>query len=117
MDRAVRGHTLTRCAIASKILSSVILIRDEEKYMTDLAYNVDATDVFQKLNSEKFRSIKNKFLNRFNEIEKNGPTFKLWLQYFTMLTILKQFIAAELSGDWEQLFGMRAKYVTVFSRF
>ena len=78
--RAVRGHTLTQSAIAGKILFSVILICDEVKYMTDLACNVDATDFFQKLNSEKFRSIKNKFLNRFDEIEKNGPSSKLWLQ-------------------------------------
>ncbi|KAJ8666635.1 hypothetical protein QAD02_008297 [Eretmocerus hayati] len=34
------------------------------------------------------------------ELKKNGPTAKLWVQYFHMVTLMKNFIAAERSGNW-----------------
>ncbi|KAJ8893653.1 hypothetical protein PR048_006253 [Dryococelus australis] len=39
------------------------------------------------------------FANQLADLTKNGPTAKLWIQYFNMVTSLKQFIEAERSGN------------------
>lgn len=33
-------------------------------------------------------------------MKKSGATAALWIQYFNMITLMKQFIHAERSGDW-----------------
>ena len=117
-SRAVRGHTLIQSVIAGIVYFSVTLDCDEEKYLKELACNVGDNDFIHELNREKFRKIKKKFLTPLDSIECSGPTDKLWLQYISMLTILKQFIAAERPGDWRKATsGMYAKYVTIFLRF
>lgn len=35
-------------------------------------------------------------------MEENSPTAKLWVQYFNMVSLLKKFIEAERTGDWEK---------------
>lgn len=34
------------------------------------------------------------------EIEGNGPTARLWIQYFNLTIFLTTYIGAERSGDW-----------------
>ncbi|KYN28334.1 hypothetical protein ALC57_02247 [Trachymyrmex cornetzi] len=36
------------------------------------------------------------------KVEENSPTAKLWVQYFNMVSLLKKFIEAERTGDWEK---------------
>lgn len=44
-------------------------------------------------------------LDQFNKklrmYEERGPTAKLWVQYFRMVSIAKEFIRSERMGDWQ----------------
>lgn len=42
-----------------------------------------------------------KFDERWLKLEQRGPTAKLWVKYFRMTAIVRQFIAAERTGNWE----------------
>lgn len=42
-----------------------------------------------------------KFKEALRTIENCGPTAKLWVQYFRMVILIKQFIEAEWSGNWD----------------
>ena len=35
------------------------------------------------------------------KLKDNGPTAKLWVQYFNMTTLVKRFIEAERIDNWE----------------
>lgn len=49
--------------------------------------------------------VENYLLTQFNdkliEYQKRGPTAQLWVQYFRMVSIAKEFIKAERMGDWQ----------------
>ena len=51
--------------------------------------------------SEKFQVFATKFKTALNKLEGNGPTSKLWVQYYRMTTLIKHFIQAERTGDWK----------------
>ncbi|KAJ8879505.1 hypothetical protein PR048_020113 [Dryococelus australis] len=34
------------------------------------------------------------------KLDENGPTAKMWIQYFNMVNLTKAFINAERPGDW-----------------
>jgi hypothetical protein len=42
-----------------------------------------------------------KLHNELNSLTRNGPTTSLWIQYFHMISLTKEFIEAERSGNWE----------------
>lgn len=63
--------------------------------------NLDPEEILAQLNLEEFQKIYNKFLSHVEKMKENGPTAKLWMQYFDMITIAKQFIVAERSGNWK----------------
>ena len=37
-----------------------------------------------------------------NILSDNGPTAQLWIKYYNMITLAKEFIEAERSGEWHQ---------------
>ena len=39
-------------------------------------------------------------LDQFTQVNLDSPTSKLWIMYLDMIGILKRFIAAERSGNW-----------------
>lgn len=43
--------------------------------------------------------LKQKFTEKLDEIATRGPTAKLWIQYWQMIMLIKNFIAAERSGN------------------
>lgn len=48
------------------------------------------------------QNITKKFKQQLEKVEENSPTAKLWVQYFNMVSLLKKFIEAERTGDWEK---------------
>ncbi|KAK4880987.1 hypothetical protein RN001_004306 [Aquatica leii] len=50
--------------------------------------------------NDNFQNVATKFRKTLSKMESNGPTAKLWVQYFRMVTLIKQFIKAERSGNW-----------------
>ncbi|KAJ8890485.1 hypothetical protein PR048_009994 [Dryococelus australis] len=45
-------------------------------------------------------SLASNFGEEVEKLSENGPTVKLWIQYFKMVNLMKEFINAQQSGDW-----------------
>lgn len=98
--RAVRGHLLVHLALSQIILSS-FSVDDNEIELIKEILTFDGENILSELNSDEFKSLHQKFLDHVEKLRENGPTAKLWLQYFDAVTIMKQFIESERSGKWD----------------
>lgn len=94
-SRAVRAHILCNLALAHVILTRM---SDNERTDQHLEEASTSTSPLEALDHE---TLKQMFAQKLEELELNGPTAKLWILYFDMTTLMKQFIQAERSGDWE----------------
>lgn len=66
------------------------------------------------LRSAEFAAIYEKFSDTVKNLEKKGPTSKLWIQYIKMITLVLGFIDAERSGNFEQHFQVLQKMIPIF---
>lgn len=106
--RAIRGHFLVQLALSELIFSSMEL-SDTEKGLMDAFLQDLGTENFEdNLHQEDFQIIKEKFIEHLILIlynililQKRGPTAKLWMQYWQMISLVKDFIRAERAGNWE----------------
>ena len=99
-SRAIRGNILIQNALAN-IIFSLIDLSDEEVLVLNNLFNLVGKSEFHTLlKNDEFKEIKNKFLNKLESIKENGPTARLWILYFNMVDLAKQFIQAEKSGNW-----------------
>lgn len=57
-------------------------------------------DILEEMKKPEFTNLHKKFTWFVDEVKNHGPTNKLWVQFFKMTTLLKQFVQAEKSGDW-----------------
>lgn len=100
--RAVRAHILLQQALSLLIFDELkddsvefkILTESEDNFTYDM--NIDEIQ-----SNESFKRLNELFESHINKIEKRGKTCKLWVQYFRMVSLIKQFLAAERMGDWE----------------
>lgn len=99
--RAIRGHLLTHLALGRIILEMVEFTEEEKIEIEDVLENFDDGNCELKLQQEPFATISTRVQIQLEKLEQNGPTAKLWIQYFCMVTIAKQFIEAERTGNWE----------------
>lgn len=97
-SRAVRGHILAHLALAKCVLSMMDITDDENINILEVLDNIGKPTV--DFEAPAIGSVMEKFTDKLLELEQNGPTAKLWVEYFRMVTILKRFIHAERSGDW-----------------
>ncbi|CAG2201846.1 unnamed protein product [Mytilus edulis] len=116
--RAIRGHMLVDTALHSLLVSKIFNFDfpADENEEGNINVSVDdilskAADVYTELlegtlsissacDSAVLQSIKETIHRPLEEMKKNR-TSKLWLQYTEMMQILRQFIKAERTGDWE----------------
>lgn len=101
-SRALRGHHLMHLALAKLILSEVDISKNESDAVISLLNNfkncVPNIHTFE--DNEDVLSLTNKFQIKIQEFEEKGKTAQLWVQYFTMVSLLKNFIRSERTGDW-----------------
>ncbi|CAH0556725.1 unnamed protein product [Brassicogethes aeneus] len=102
--RAVRAHTLLQLTLAIIILKEVeindimdadLIINIEHILDNTLSYNDIEND------DEVSAALLNKLNQKLKTYEERGPTAKLWIQYFHMVSIAKEFLRAERMGDWK----------------
>ncbi|XP_044579087.1 uncharacterized protein LOC123261518 [Cotesia glomerata] len=102
--RAVRAHTLLQLTLAIIILKEVemndimdadLIVNIEHILGNTLSYNDIEND------DEVSGALLDKFNQKLKEYEERGPTEKLWIQYFCMVSIAKKFLRAERMGDWK----------------
>lgn len=100
--RAVRAHIILQQALSLLIFEELKndsvefkkLIENEDNFTCDM--NIDEIQ-----SNEAFKRLNELFENYLKKIEKRGNTAKLWTQYFRMVSLSKQFLAAERMGDWK----------------
>jgi len=101
--RAVRGHTLLHLALSTIIFKDIQIddhtgdflkgyIEDIMKHTFSYEEIEESTCIFQLLLEQ--------FNDKLNELQGRGLTAKLWVQYFHMVSIAKEFIKAERLGNW-----------------
>lgn len=66
------------------------------------------------MQNKAFQILRAKFKTSLDKFEGNGPTSKLWIQYYSMSTLIKQFIQEERMGDWKLHLYTVCKILRVF---
>lgn len=99
-SRAVRAHILVHCALVQMIITSADFTDEETTKLRTILENPDS--IFENINAnEELQNIKTKFIETVNRIAGRSDTAKLWTQYLHMVSLLKSFIEAERSGNWQ----------------
>ncbi|KAK5642676.1 hypothetical protein RI129_008843 [Pyrocoelia pectoralis] len=96
--RAVRAHQLIHLALAKIVLSKTDLTEEDRVIMEDILLVPE--QILDKSESEVLQSIADKFTETISRLKNYGCTAKLWVQYFKMVTLMKNFIHAERMGNW-----------------
>lgn len=97
-SRAVRSHILTNLVLAEMVMSEMNLTNDERAELERL---INGKESILASENEVFQLVSVKFRTALEKIEHNGPTSKLWCQYYRMTALMKLFIQAERMGDWK----------------
>ncbi|KYN19365.1 hypothetical protein ALC57_08305 [Trachymyrmex cornetzi] len=63
--------------------------------------NINKSVVLTAEDQSFYKTFEGKFAQLLVKLENYGPTAKLWVQYFSMVTLVKQFIEVERSGNWQ----------------
>lgn len=100
--RAVRGHLLVQTALSQIIMNQIPTTDDEQTGIKELLLNfMDETPSIDMLkDNQQLASIATKFGEELEKNSAQGHTSKLWVQYFHMVSLMKDYIQAERSGDW-----------------
>lgn len=100
-SRAVRAHTLTHLSLAKIILDSVDFSDDERDVLDDYTNALNRSSVLTARNDKLVKSAMDKLKNQLKKMKTRSPTSALWIQYFEMVTLVKNFLEAERCGIWE----------------
>lgn len=94
-SRALRAHVLAHVALAKIVFNEIQFTADECALLENLL-EVDNLRFLDNIEDESVKKVLHKFSDHLTKFRNNGPTSKLWIQYFDMVTLIKQFIKAEL---------------------
>lgn len=100
-SRAVRAHILTNYALVSLIVNNEIEFTEEEHQEIEKLLLCERSVILRAADNETVQFLSSKFKTAMDQLEQRSPTSKLWIQYYKMTTLMKQFIQAERMGDWE----------------
>lgn len=100
-SKAVRGHILVHLTLARTVLWTTTITDDENQAILDMLNDAGARHFSQRLDQPALMSVIEQFYEKLLELEQNGPTAKLWVQYFHIVSIVKQFIEVERTGYWQ----------------
>lgn len=100
--RAVRGHLLATSSLATVILEDVQVTEDEVDCIASITKSfMDEPPSQLALNQNThLKALANKFGAAMELLSRKGPTAQLWVQYFKMISLMKEYIHAERSGDF-----------------
>lgn len=101
-SRAIRAHLLIQTALARIILDEVdISVLEQDAVNAAIKDILTEPPSLDTLNQNlHLVGLATKLGNKLEQIKGNGPTAALWIQYFNMVTLMKEYICAERSGDW-----------------
>ena len=123
-SRALRGHFLVEAALVNKLMAAIVPqtvageedddLTDEEQATEGRLNNEDVKTLRELYNGTMNKSIPVSSIAESIELKKleqclakhkenlsaSSPTANLWLQYIEYVEVLKLFIRAERTGDW-----------------
>lgn len=103
--KAVRAHMLIQVSLARLVFEDLKendpIIKQSIEDFTIMDLYEDASNVETLLNDPDFQYITDAFEKKLEDLAKNNKTWSLWVLYFRMVSILKDSIYADRSGDWE----------------
>lgn len=100
-SRAVRAHTLTNLALAHLIFDEIQLTDEEKADVERMLKDTERSLIIHAKDNETVQTVSIKYKTALEKLEHDVPTSKLWVQYYRMTTLMKQFIQAERMGDWQ----------------
>lgn len=100
-SRSIRGHLLVQAALATILLKRTLLTDREKIYLEARLEQVGVDNQENILNDPMIHDIKAKFLRTIDQLEANGPTCQLWIQYFQLISLVQKYIHAERSGNFQ----------------
>ncbi|CAG9818117.1 unnamed protein product [Phaedon cochleariae] len=92
---------IVHLSLAKRIMDTIEYAVEERSEVDHLLMDLDRSVLFTAKDNDMVKKVMEKFDAALNQCERNGPTAKLWIQYFKMVILLKQFLEAERSGNWE----------------
>ena len=114
--RSIRAHMLVHSALGSLIIGETELTADEESAVTATidAWSADTLSYVNLVNDKAVQSGTTKFYRKMQEIEQRGATAALWIHYYKLVTIIKNFIMAERMSNWDLHLDCVAKMLPFF---
>lgn len=104
--RAVRAHTLIHLTFTEIIFDELKSKNDkfleisELDEISDIFFNSEVLDAKVILTNEVLTDIQSLFKEKLQELKSMSKTAELWVLYYRMVSISKDLIAVEKSGDW-----------------
>ena len=101
--RAVRGHLLATTALSTVILENLQLTEEEQTCIKEVMSNFlnEPPSLLSINENSHLKQVSIKFGAALDQLSDKGPTAQLWVQYFKMVCLMKEYIHAERSGDWK----------------
>lgn len=92
--RAVRGHLLVQTALSNIVLDNIEITDEEQASATEIVPSIwDEPPSIEGLNENPFvLSLSKKIGEALTRLCGNGKTAKLWVQYFQMVNLMKEYI-------------------------
>lgn len=98
-SRSVRGCLLAQEAISHLVLEKQLTLSDKEKSYLQSVFETFDTSI-DELNEPLLKKIESTLQTQFKKWKTSNRTAKLWIQFWEMVQIVKNFIKAERIGDW-----------------
>lgn len=99
--RAIRGHFLVHLALSNIVFASIEFSDIEKGKLDALLTSVGREEFESKLKLEDYNFLQKKYIDQLDKLKTNGPTAKLMIQYMEMVQIVKDFIRAERTGNFD----------------
>ena len=119
--RALRAHFLLQSALILKVITTIIQenimgedVLVEIKALYDSFINGEVSDE-EMMRSEILEKVHGAISRKMNILATTSRTAKLWIQYIHYINIVKLFIAAERTGNWQNHLGSTAQMLNLFA--
>ncbi|GBM56517.1 hypothetical protein AVEN_140589-1 [Araneus ventricosus] len=102
--RAVEAHTLFHLTLAAIIPKELVIDDDMDSNLQNTIEDAKSnTILYNDIENcdEKTEALLYQCNKKLKQYEGRGSTGKLWIQYFHMVSIAKEFIRAERMGYWQ----------------